>query len=185
LHPPLFHGYNLLWPKVARFGQKVDSEVAQTPNSPAQPPTGRFSGKLDDKGRLKFPVPFQAYLSSFADKGLFVTSIDRTTAQIYPIANWRSNLKLLQEQNHLQDEVEIVLFNAQDLGADAEMDNQGRVTFNTDLRRELDLDGQNVHFYVEAGHILLFTEAIYQQKRQEAVARTKPAIKLVKGAGLQ
>lgn len=173
------------WPKIARFWTRMDSEVTQTPISPAEPPTGRFSGKLDDKGRLKFPVDFQTYLSSFADKGLFVTSIDRTTVQVYPKATWRSNLKLLREQKHLQDDVEVVLFNAQDLGADAEMDSQGRVMFNTDLRKELDLDGQGLHFYAEGGHILLFTEAIYQQKRQESIARTKSAVKSIKEAGLQ
>ncbi len=172
---------------MAEIGQnwtKVDPEAAQTPISPAEPPLGRFSGKLD-KGRLKFPVEFQTYLSSFADKGLFVTSIDRTTVQIYPKAAWRSNLRLLAEQKDIQDEVEVILFNAQDLGADAEMDGQGRVLFNTDLRKELDLDGQGLHFYAENGHILLFTDAIYQQKRQNSMKLTPSAVKLVKGAGLQ
>jgi DNA-binding transcriptional regulator/RsmH inhibitor MraZ len=163
----------------------MDPQDAQPANSPSEPPNGRYSGKLDDKGRLKLPVPFQTYLGSLSEKGLFVTSLDRTTVQLYPIAVWRANLKLLREQKEKTDEAEAVLFNAQDLGADAEMDSQGRITLNTDLRQKLDLDGQALHFYVNGAHILLFTEAIYQQKLQAAMALSKPAVKSMKEAGLQ
>ncbi len=82
----------------------MDPEDAQPPISPVAPPNGRYSGKLDDKGRLKFPVQFQTYLGSLDEKGLFVTSIDRTTVQIYPIATWRANLKLLAEQKDRQED---------------------------------------------------------------------------------
>jgi MraZ protein len=153
--------------------------------SPVDPPNGRYSSKLDDKGRLKLPVPFQTYLSTLPEKGLFVTSIDRDTAQIYPILAWRENLKLLNEQKEHSEHAETVLFNAQDLGADAEMDSQGRITVNSELRQSLDMDGQALHLYWERGHINICTEAIYQQLRLAAIERAKVAAKSLKGAGLQ
>src|SRR4030081_3792475 len=103
-----------------------------------------YNGKLDDKGRLKLPVPFQEYLASFPERRLFVTSTDRRTAQIYPIVNWRENQKMLREQREDKQAANIVLFNAQDLGADGEMEGQGRVTFNSELRQALDMDGHGL-----------------------------------------
>jgi DNA-binding transcriptional regulator/RsmH inhibitor MraZ len=164
----------------------MDSANPQLADSPLEPPNGRYNGKLDDKGRLKLPVVFQTFLAGISEKGLFVTSIDRTTAQIYPIAAWRANLKMLREQlgpNKLH--AKTVLFNAQDFGADAEMDGQGRITLNSYLREKLRMDSQGLHLYWEDGHISLFTEEIYQQRLNESLGNTTEAVDAMQGAGLQ
>ncbi len=83
----------------------MDQVDAQIENAPVEPPNGRYNGKLDEKGRLKLPACFQEYLATIPEKGLFVTSIDRSTAQIYPIAAWRANLKLLRGQLGPQKQV--------------------------------------------------------------------------------
>jgi DNA-binding transcriptional regulator/RsmH inhibitor MraZ len=164
----------------------MDSVDTQVANSPLEPPNGRFNGKLDDKGRLKLPVAFQTYLASMSEKGLFVTSIDRTTAQIYPIAAWRANLSLLRSQlGPNKKYAQALLFNAQDFGADAEMDGQGRITLNSYLREKLRMDTQGLHLYWEDGHILLFTEEIYQQRLSDSIANTADAVEAMQGAGLQ
>jgi MraZ protein len=144
-----------------------------------------YNGKLDDKGRLKLPVPFQEYLATLPEKRLFVTSIDRTTAQIYPIANWRENQKLLREQRGDKQAAKTVLFNAQDLGADTEMDSQGRVSVNNELRQHLDMDGQTLRLYWNDGHIRLLTEAIYQARRKAAIEESVAAVAKMEEAGLQ
>jgi DNA-binding transcriptional regulator/RsmH inhibitor MraZ len=164
----------------------MDEEVVQIENAPVEPPNGRYNGKLDDKGRLKLPVCFQEYLATITEKGLFVTSIDRSTVQIYPIAAWRKNLTLLRGQLGPQKQyAKTVLFNAQDFGADAEMDNQGRITLNSYLREKLKMDGQGLHLYWEDGHISLFTEAIYQERLAASLANTTEAVDFMQGAGLQ
>jgi len=164
----------------------MDQVDAQSASSPLEPPNGRYNGKLDDKGRLKLPVVFQTYLAGIPEKGLFVTSIDRNTAQIYPIAAWRENLKLLREQlGPNKKYAQALLFNAQDFGADAEMDNQGRITLNSYLRENLKMDTQGVHLYWEDGHISLFTEEVYQQRRAASIANTAEAVDAMQGVGLQ
>ncbi len=126
------------------------------------------NGKLDDKGRVKLPVQFQEYLNSFAERKLFVTSIDRSTAQIYPISVWRKNEELLKDFKADPRVAKSVAFNANDLGGDAEMDAQGRVLLNPELRRELDMDGQALRVYSERGRIQILTEVVYQAQRLAA-----------------
>lgn len=127
-----------------------------------------FTGKLDDKGRLKLPVAFQEYLKSFGEQKFFVTSLDRRLAQIYAMPLWRQNEKFFDEYQGDPEKVGNIAFNAADLGADAEMDSQGRITFNTDLRRELDLEGNDLHLYAFHGRVEILNEAVYQQRKRAA-----------------
>src|ERR1700688_584734 len=101
-----------------------------------------YPARLDEKGRLKLPTVFQEYLGKFAEKTLFCTSLDRSIAQLYPISIWSQYQEFLDSYTDDPVAVEDVMFTAQDLGAEAEMDGQGRVTLNPELRRELDLQGQ-------------------------------------------
>jgi len=78
-----------------------------------------------------------------------------------------------------------VTFNAQDLGADADMDSQGRVLFNTTLRKELDLQNQELHLYSYRGHIKVLTEAVYQERRQRASKSPSENVDLLERAGLK
>lgn len=150
-----------------------------------EPPRGRHQAKLDDKGRIKLPVVFQEYLKKFPEQKLFVTSIDRSTAQIYPIAVWRENERLLKEYKGDPQTAKDVVFNANDLGADAEMDGQGRILFNTDLRQELDMEGQTLHLYVEKGRIKVLTEPVYQAERLARAKRAAASAEKMETEGLQ
>jgi len=141
--------------------------------------------QLDDKGRLKLPSTFQQFLTSIAEKKLFVTSLDRRIARIYPISVWRENEKLIEGFRDRPQSARNVMFTAQDLGADAEMDSQGRVLFNTTLRKELDLQNQELHLYAYRGHIKVLTEAIYQERRQRASKTASESVELLERAGLK
>src|SRR3954463_11514666 len=106
-----------------------------------------YPGRLDEKGRIKMPVPFQQYFAALPEKKLFVTSLDRRIAQIYPIEVWRQNEKFFQSYRDNPALAKKVAFIADDLGAEAEMDAQGRIPFPPELRRELGLEDQTIRLH--------------------------------------
>jgi DNA-binding transcriptional regulator/RsmH inhibitor MraZ len=150
-------------------------------------PLGRYSGKLDDKGRLKLPVKFQEYINTLpGNKDLFITSLDRKTAAIYAIDVWRENLKRLAAFRDDDDAVSVVKFNANDLGTEERMDGQGRVLLNSDLREALGLeDKSTLHMVALNGHIEVITDTVYKERKAEALAGGEKAAKKLFGQGLE
>jgi len=59
------------------------------------------------------------------------------------------------------------------------------VLFNTMLRKELDLQNQELHLYAYRGHIKVLTEAIYQERRQRASKASTENVDLLERAGLK
>ena len=149
-----------------------------------EPPNGMYPGRVDDKGRLKLPVGFQQYFSGLAEKKLFVTSLDRRIGQIYPIANWRESKKFLNEQREHQKAARNTLFIAQDLGADSEMDGQGRVLLPPEMRRELGIENQSVRLFAYKGRIEILSEAIYEQRKRQSAESAEADLETLEGAGL-
>src|ERR1700688_2009408 len=129
-----------------------------------------YPGRVDDKGRLKLPVGFQQYIAGLPEKKLFVTSLDRRIGQIYPIVYWRENKKFLYEYRESPKSAARIAFNAQDLGADSEMDGQGRVLLPPEMRRELGIENQSVRLYAYKGRIEILSEAIYTERKQQSAA---------------
>jgi len=150
-----------------------------------KPPLGMYPARLDEKGRLKLPTVFQQYFNSFAESKLFITSLDGRIGQIYNIAAWRANENLFEEYTEDPEALQDLLFNAQDLGAEAEMDAQGRVTVNSELRRELDLQGQELHLFAYKNHVQILSEAIYQERRLRARPNGKENLGKLERAGLK
>jgi MraZ protein len=150
-------------------------------------PRGRYPGRLDDKGRLKVPAVFQEYFASLPERKLFITSLDRRVAQIYPIEVWRANEKVFMDYREDLEAVRNVSLNALDLGSEAEMDAQGRITINPELRRQLGLEGQDLHLWGSAnGKVDIVTEALYQEQlRLSAQQKTEADLKKLRQAGLQ
>jgi MraZ protein len=144
-----------------------------------------YDCRLDDKGRLKLPTAFQAFINSLTEKKLFVTSLDRRIAQIYPMPVWRENEKFFESFRENPQVAQDVAFNANDLGADAEMDTQGRVLFNTALREQLDLENQPLHMYAYRGHVKVLTHAIYEERRQRASKAATENVESLERAGLK
>ena len=143
-----------------------------------------YPGRVDDKGRLKLPVGFQQYLSSLPEKKLFVTSLDRRIGQIYPIANWRENKKFLYDYRESPKSASRIAFNAGDLGADSEMDGQGRVLLPPEMRRELGIENQSVRLFAYKGRIQILSEAIYEEQKREAAASAVDDLETLERAGL-
>ena len=149
-----------------------------------EPPRGMYPGRLDDKGRMKVPVDFQQFLSALREKKLFVTSLDRRIAQIYPIAVWRENEKFFQTYRDDPRIARNVAFNAADLGAESEMDNQGRILFPPELRRELGIENQPVRLYAHRGRIEVLSEKIYEERKREASQIAAEDLAKLEAAGL-
>ncbi len=152
---------------------------------PIEPPRGMYDCRLDEKGRLKLPAQFQHFINSLTEKGLFVTSLDRRIAQIYPIPVWRENERFFESFRDNPQVAHDVAFNANDLGADAEMDTQGRILFNTALREQLDLQNQPLHMYAYRGHFKVLTHALYEERRQRASKAASENVDLLERAGLK
>ena len=146
------------------------AEEGQLPKS--SPPLGMYPSRLDDKGRVKLPASFQQFFAALREKKLFVTSLDRRIAQIYPIEVWRQNEKFFQERKNPKVARKIG-FNAADLGVEAEMDSQGRITFPPELRRELGLEDQTLRLYAgSSGRIDIMSERMYEERKRESMAIT-------------
>jgi MraZ protein len=144
-----------------------------------------YPGRLDEKGRLKLPSVFQQYVGALAEKRLFVTSLDRRTAQLYPIAIWRKNENFLEEYRENPRHTRIAEFNANDLGQDAEMDSQGRVLFPQELRQALGLENSPVRlFATRTGRIDVLSDARYQEMRRQAAEAPEEAFEALQRAGL-
>jgi DNA-binding transcriptional regulator/RsmH inhibitor MraZ len=164
----------------------VGDILVQTPK--IEPPLGMYPARLDDKGRMKLPSVFQEYFAALAyagEKKLFVTSLDRHIAQIYPPAVWRQNVDFFDSYHEDPDLAEKVAFTAADLGSETEMDSQGRITFSPELRRELGIENQPVHLFAYKGHIEVLSEKIYQERRDQASLTPRQDVKKLQAAGLK
>jgi MraZ protein len=149
-----------------------------------EPPRGMYPGRLDDKGRVKLPVTFQQYFSALREKTLFVTSLDRRIAQIYPIAVWRDNEKVFETYRENPRVARSVAFNAADLGAETEMDSQGRVLLSPELRRELGIENSAVRLFAYRGRVEILSEKIYEERKAQAAQVTEEQFSKLEAAGL-
>jgi DNA-binding transcriptional regulator/RsmH inhibitor MraZ len=163
----------------------VDNEVQQ---SGIEPPRGMFSSRMDEKGRMKMPVAFQQYISALPEKKLYVTSLDRRIGRIYPIQAWRENENFFERYRDDPNLGRKVAFIAADLGIETEMDSQGRITFPSEMRRELALEDQTLRLHAYLGHIEVLSEKIYEEKKRdsmESIAAVPQALEKLEAAGLK
>lgn len=169
-----------------KSGNYVDDNSSDSVLSPVEPPRGLYPGKLDEKGRLKLPAAFLKYFNELKADKLFVTSLDRRIAQIYTIATWRANEKLLAGFRANPTAAKNLAFTADWLGADSEIDGQGRVLFNTEVRKVLGLDGKGLHVrVVKPGHVEVMTDEIADARREAAAQTCESDIEVMEMAGLQ
>ena len=143
-----------------------------------------YPARVDQKGRVKLPASFQEFLNSLPEKKLFATSLDRRTGSIYPIAVWRKNKDFLTLYKEDPKRRKRVIFNAQDLGADTEMDNQGRVLLSVELRRELGIENQTVRVFFHNQRIEIYSEAMYQHMKADAAETSSDDVEKLESAGL-
>jgi len=144
-----------------------------------------YAARVDEKGRLKCPVLFQNFLKSFGDTTFFATSLDRSIGRIYPVSVWYENEKFFESYKKNPKLAGNVHFNAMDLGAEAEIDSQGRLLLSTDLRRVLGIENQTVRLKAYGSRVEIFSEAIYEKLKQEASENPGEAVDALTQDGLQ
>ena len=154
----------------------MESESQHQPPLVVDPPRGTLSGRVDDKGRLKLPASVVQYLESLGERKVFITTLNVSTALIYPISVWRETENMLQEAGEDADLRSDVAFVANHYGEDADIDGQGRVLMPTTLRRELDLEKDDVHLLCFKQRIEVFGSKVYEERLSRA--RTNLADKL-------
>jgi len=135
--------------------ENAEPDETGTSNEAANPAAGArddlqygFSGnpktKLDDRGRLKMPAEFKAFIERKYGKGFnafYITSMDGESAEIYPMPEWltRQAKVFAMPQSH---QARKMLLKRYDLYGDrADMDPQGRMQIPEELRSKADLTG--------------------------------------------
>ncbi len=137
---------------------------------------------MDDKGRLKLPSAFQQYLVKLGEQKVFVTSLDSRTVRIYPIGIWRVNEKFFQDSK--DKAAADVSFLANDLGADSEIDSQGRILIPTELRRMLGIESAPVWLEHYKGRFNLYSKDLYEDRRRRALEGLEEKLERLERDGL-
>jgi MraZ protein len=148
-------------------------------------PRGSPQTRVDDKGRLKLPAAIGQYLEAFGERRVFVTTLNTTTALIYPISVWRETEKMLQEPGDDADLRADVAFVANHYGEDSEIDAQGRILMPAVLRRELELEKDDVHLHCYKQRIEVLGSKVYSQRLNAAKTDLPDKLKALEKKGLR
>lgn len=151
----------------------------------AEPPRGIYPARVDEKGRLKLPAVFQQYLTDLGEKRVFVTSLDVRIARIYPISVWKENEILFDTATEDPEAAEDVKFIANDLGADSEIDGQGRVLVPQELRRMLTLENQPVWIECQKGRMNVYGKEVYEDRKRRAYENAADKLRALEKKGLK
>lgn len=162
-------------------------DVEGQPETPAavDAPLGTLSGRVDEKGRLKLPAAIVQYLEARGERRVFVTTLNISTALIYPISVWRETEKMLQEAGEDADSRADVAFVANHYGEDTEIDTQGRVLMPTTLRRELDLEKDDVHLLWYKQRIEVLGSKRYDERLRRAKTNLAEKLAALEKKGLR
>jgi len=151
----------------------------------AEPPRGIYPARVDEKGRLKLPAVFQQYLTDLGEKRVFVTSLDVRIARIYPISVWKENEILFDTATEDPEAAEDVKFIANDLGADSEIDGQGRVLVPQELRQTLSLENQPVWIECQKGRMNVYGKEVYEDRKRRAYENAADKLRALEKKGLK
>jgi DNA-binding transcriptional regulator/RsmH inhibitor MraZ len=83
------------------------------------------------------------------------------------------------------DAADALAFMANDYGAEAKVDPQGRVTLSTDLRRALALENQEVRLDCSQGAINVYSKAEYEARKRQAQDKLGEKLKAAKLKGFK
>ena len=115
---------------------------------------GNSPAKIDDRGRLKIPNGFRAFIEDEHGRELFVTSLDGDSVRIYPMPVWAELERRLAQIPSTHPYRLKFLDRVNFFGQVSEIDSQGRVVIPSRLREsatmvgEVDVFGQMNHLEV-------------------------------------
>jgi MraZ protein len=155
------------------------------PQTVVEAPRGTLSGRVDEKGRLKLPAAIAQYFGALGEQKVFITTLNTSTALIYPISVWRETENMLEEPGEDADLRADVAFVANHYGEDSEIDGQGRVLIPTTLRRELGLEKDDVHLVCYRHRVEVFGSKVYGQRLEAAKTDLSSKLKALEKKGLR
>jgi MraZ protein len=153
--------------------------------TPVEAPRGFLSARVDEKGRLKLPAAITQYLAGLGENKVFVTTLNGSTARIYPISAWLQAEDMLEEAGEDADAREDVAFVAYHFGADSDIDPQGRVLVPTDLRRALKLENEQVYLRCFKQRIDVIGREVYEGRLTKALEGISEKVQALEKKGLR
>lgn len=162
--------------------------MATTVYSPGPlPPFGTFTAKVDEKGRIKLPEKFLAYLAGLQANTVFITSINKVSVKIYTMECWDSTRKFLGGlQGEAAKAANSVITIANHFGESVAIDAQGRFLIPTTLRKLLQLESTSMHVTVTGdGMIDAVTVKVYDENLAKAEDHLDDKLDLLAGLGLK
>ena len=150
-----------------------------------EPPHSIVQARVDDKGRLKLPSEFLEYLKKLGVDKVFITTLDRQLARIYPISVWKANENLFADAGDLAETAEDVAYIAKVYGGDSEIDAQGRVLMPAALRRVIEIESQPVYLDCYNGRINVASKSVHEERLNRANANLSEKVKILEKKGLK
>lgn len=163
---------------------RIGEEVPQN-SLPVEAPLGIFQARCDDKGRLKLPANFVAYLKALNVDKVFITTVDMKQIRIYSKSVWQSNTNLFAKAGENAKIAQDIAFIANLYGGESEIDAQGRVLVPTDLRRKLELEAAPVWIDFYNDRINVFGKRVYEEKMQRAMVDLESKVALMEEKGFK
>ncbi len=103
---------------------------------------GNAPAKIDDRGRLKVPSAFRAFIQQEYGRDLFVTSLTGDSVRVYPMPVWLDiESRLAKMPSSLPVRMKF-LDRVNFFGSIAELDEQGRVLIQPRLRDSAQMSGE-------------------------------------------
>ncbi len=131
-----------------------------------EPPHSIAQASVDDKGRLKLPAEFVAYLKAVDGVKVFITTVDFRQVRIYPLPVWKRNADLFDNAAENAAAAERLERIAKAFGGDAEIDASGRVLLPAPLREAMGLEKQAVMVDVHKGRLNVVTKKVHDEMMQ-------------------
>ena len=103
---------------------------------------GHYPARIDDKGRLKIPVPFKQELEKSYGSQFCITSLDGLHARIYPFEEWAKIEETLARSPSFNKTRRKILERANYFGQIVQWDKQGRVLIPAVLREAAEMKGE-------------------------------------------
>jgi MraZ protein len=102
---------------------------------------GSYPAKIDDKGRLKLPTAFKAFVEEQHGAGLYVTSLTGDSVRVYPMPVWLGVEQRLARMPSTHPARVKFLDRVNYFGQVLEFDVQGRVLIPSRLRDAAGMSG--------------------------------------------
>jgi MraZ protein len=129
----------------AESAQEQDELMAISTEELAAGFVGNPTAKIDERGRLKMPAEFRAFIETKYGKGyksFYITSTDGKTGELYPYKEWIAHMSKVHAMPRTNQARVKLLANYTLYGDKVEMDPQGRMQLPEILRQKADLTGE-------------------------------------------